>query len=172
MLSSHPCVGREFPETLVPVALQGRRSRHVLAGAVLGSLVRQRCGLAAACAGGREPWTSCRSAPRLLALWHVPQCVLESRESSALHGPCARHHQVRCDLRRQEGDRGPYALPRSPSRRCARSRQAPTSLNSSMPGGARECRLRQRYHRHHSDTVRRLHAGVLQRHWQRGPYTR
>ena len=66
-------------ETYVPVALQGRRSRHVLAGGALGSSVRQRCGWPAACADGRDPWTYCRSAPRLLALWHVPQWVLESR---------------------------------------------------------------------------------------------
>ncbi len=66
----------EFPETLMPVALQGRRSRFVLAGAILGSIVGQRCGWAAACAGRRDPWIFCRSALRLLARWHVPQCVL------------------------------------------------------------------------------------------------
>ncbi len=41
----------------MPVALQGRRSRHGLAGAALGSFVRQRC-----------------AGPR-----HVPQCVLVRR---------------------------------------------------------------------------------------------
>ena len=60
-------IGYEQSYWRVPVALQGRRSRHVLACAILGSLVGQRCGWPAARAGRRDPWISCWSALRLLA---------------------------------------------------------------------------------------------------------